>query len=99
MYRIPLLISALLVCISCSSQVDTVPADEPSAEPPAESKKQPPKLTINCSAPAQVQDKSKIEAMLLKNGTITSDMSTEEKSKIVSDFIKRKTKLYKDCIK
>ena len=102
MYRIPLLILAMLICISCSNQVDTVPAEsptEPSVEQPADSKKQPPKLTINCSAPAQVQDKKKMEERLVKNGTITSEMSAEEREKIVSDYIKRKTKLYKDCIK
>ncbi len=94
MVRTPILIIVTLFCISCSSQIDTHHDTVP-----VESNKQLPKETINCSAPAQVQNRSKIEARLVKKGTITSDMSAEERKKIVSDYINRKTKPYKDCLK
>jgi len=94
MIRFPLLLFIALICISCSSQIDTNPDTVL-----AESKKSIPEKTINCSAPAQVHDRSKIEAILEKKGTITSEMNSDERRKIVSEYIKRKTKPKKDCIK
>ncbi len=81
----------ILTLIFCSACV------APENEVATESSKTIDKSILTCSASPPVLDKGKIAKMLEKNGTITADMSEEQRMKVVNDFIKRKTKPRKEC--
>jgi len=90
MYRFLLFASTMFICSSCANQ------DERSA---THTEKKTENQQPICGASPPVLDRSKIEKMLENNGTITAEMSTEERKRIVSDFIKRKINIHKDCKK
>ncbi|MGB1263210.1 MAG: hypothetical protein ACPG52_09890 [Cognaticolwellia sp.] len=53
--------------------------------------------TLKKSPP--IKDKSKIEAMLLKYGKITTEMTSEEKSAAVNAYIQKKSAAFQNCKK
>ena len=90
MFRYLLTFVLLLFFTSCTNKSNTSIDDKPGNEL---------KPILNCSASPPILDRSKIAVMLTNNGTITSAMGEEEIDKIVSDFINRKNKAFKDCKK
>ncbi|HEY9030730.1 MAG TPA: hypothetical protein VIM93_05160 [Kangiella sp.] len=52
-----------------------------------------------CSAPAPIQDRWKLESMLIDKGLITEDMDKEQRETVIRDYIKKKNSAYDKCLK
>lgn len=72
--------------------------DEPQTATPSPQVATDPKMESTClQSTPPIQDLTKIESMLLEQGTITADMSQAQKEQIINDFIKRKNQAFKSC--
>ena len=51
-----------------------------------------------CSAPPPIQDIWKLEPLLIEQGTITAEMSREQREQLIRDYIRKKNERFlKDC--
>ncbi|WP_444998222.1 hypothetical protein [Aliikangiella sp. IMCC44359] len=72
--------------------------DEPPTTTPSPQTTTDPKMESTClQSTSPIHEPKKIESMLLKQGTITADMSQAQRNQIIDDFVKRKNQAFKAC--
>jgi len=84
--RLLLLAVATTLMAACASEPAISATTSPVTSP-----------TPKCSAPPPVRDIWKLEPMLTEQGLITTDMTGEQKERVIRDYIGKKNEFYLNC--